>query len=325
MNIPSKGTRKKMVAWSPTKLEKERERLMNLTIDPSTQKSYASALKSYLLFCSIHNLEITPTSNTLSLYIAFMSSHINPKSVTAYLSGISHCLEPSFPEIRQIRQSSIVVRTLRGALRSFGKPVTRKSALTTAHLRDIITRFPPDNQSLDDALFITILLTGFFGLMRLGELVIPDDTAIINPRKIIQRDSVQATSSTYEFTLPAHKVDPFFEGNRIVIRTTSGSCDPRSRFLQYLTIRDRTFPFHSQLFLNHSGSVPSRGWFMHCFRQFLPREFGGQSLRAGGATWLASRGTDHAIIQATGRWASDTWKIYIRQHPLLLLALMKPG
>jgi hypothetical protein len=282
------GTRKELVAWSPAALEKERQRLMDLSVDTSTQKSYASALKSYLHFCAIHNLDITPTPNTLSLYISFMSSHINPRSVNAYLSGITHCLEPSFPEIRQTRRSSIVVRTLRGASRSFGKPVTHKSALTTSHLREIINHFPSHNQSLDDALFLMILLTGFFGLMRLGELVVPDDPNTINPQKIIQRCSVQTTSSTYEFTLPANKVDPFFEGNRIIIRATSGIWDPRSRFLAYLSVRDHAFPFHSQLFLNHSGSVPPRNWFMLRLRQFLPRDFGGQSLRAGGATWLAT-------------------------------------
>jgi hypothetical protein len=295
---------------------------MELSVDTSTQKSYASALKSYIQFCSIHNLDITPSPDTLSLYISFMSSYINPKSITAYLSGISHCLEPSFPEIRHIRQSSIVVRTLRGALRSFGKPTTRKSALTTGHLFDIVNHFPPVHLALDDSLFLTILLTGFYGLMRLGELVIPDDGRLINPHKIILRDSVLLTSSTYEFSLPGNKVDPFFEGNKIIIRATSGRLNPRPHFLRYLEERDRLFPFHSQLFLNTNGSVPSRNWFLRRLHRFLPRNFAGQSLRAGGATWLASRGTDPAIIQATGRWSSDTWKIYIRQHPLMVQAMM---
>jgi hypothetical protein len=73
-----------------------------------------------------------------------------------------------------------------------------------------------------------------------------------------------------------------------------------------------------QLFLNHPGFCPRDIGSCIALANFLPRNFGGQSLRAGGATRLPSLGTDPAIIQATGRWSSDTWKIYIRQHPLLL-------
>jgi hypothetical protein len=87
---------------------------MELTIDPSTQKLYAPILKSYLHFCTIHEFDTTPISKTLSLDISPMSSYIDPKSVTAYLSGISHCLEPSFPGIREIRRSPIVIQTLHG-------------------------------------------------------------------------------------------------------------------------------------------------------------------------------------------------------------------
>jgi hypothetical protein len=224
----------------------------------------------------------------LSLYVSFMSSHINPKPITAYLSGISHRLEPSFPEIREICCSPIIVRTLRGALRSFGKPVVHKSALTTRHLHRMASSFPTNDLFINDALFISTLLTGFFGLMRLGKLVIPDNPNIINPQKFIQRYSVHLTLSTYEFTLPAHKVDPFLEGNKIIIRATLGKPDPRAGFLLYCKICNRTPPFHSQLFLNHSGSVP---------------------------TIAQSRGTRSSV--------SDSWKVYLRQHPLLLQTLTK--
>jgi hypothetical protein len=122
---------------------------------------------------------------------------------------------------------------------------------------------------------------------------------------------------------PSRQQDRPFEGNRIIIRATSDYLDPRSHFLRYLKQRDRAFPFHSHLFLDQTGSVPSRHWFLQRLHQCMPIDYGGQSLRAGGATWLAQLGTDSSIIQASGRWKSDTWRIYIRQHPLLLQALIK--
>ncbi|KAJ3832035.1 hypothetical protein F5878DRAFT_548726, partial [Lentinula raphanica] len=40
----------------------------------------------------------------------------------------------------------------------------------------------------------------------------------------------------------------------------------------------------------------------------------GHSVRAGSATFFASLGVSESIIQAMGRWSSDAWKIYIRDH-----------
>jgi hypothetical protein len=80
---------------------------------------------------------------------------------------------------------------------------------------------------LNDLLFISILLTGFFGLLRLGELTLSDDPLLINLSKTILREALRMTSTTCQFFLPANKTDPFFKGNRVVIRSTSDELDLR--------------------------------------------------------------------------------------------------
>ena len=45
-----------------------------------------------------------------------------------------------------------------------------------------------------------------------------------------------------------------------------------------------------------------------------PAEFGLQGLRAGGALALRAAGAPREVIMAMGRWASDTWMIYIRDR-----------
>jgi hypothetical protein len=59
-------------------------------------------------------------------------------------------------------------------------------------------------------------------------------------------------------------------------------------------------------------------------RLFPDTNIAGQSMRAGGATALAEDGAPPHIIQASGRWASDTFQIYIRKHPALLQAMLHP-
>jgi hypothetical protein len=121
--------------WTTDHLIYERSILLGMAIDTSTASTYTSATNSYLAFCKLHNMPINPTPKTLSYYITFQSSHINPKSVESYLSGICNNLEPFFPEIRMNRASALVKRTLKGALHRHGRPTKRKSPLTTTHLQ----------------------------------------------------------------------------------------------------------------------------------------------------------------------------------------------
>jgi hypothetical protein len=102
--------------WTADRLLYERSILLGMAIDNSTATTYTSATNSYLTFCRLHNMPIDPTAETLSYYITFQSSHISPKSVESYLSGICNNLEPFFPEIRANRASALVKRTLKGAL-----------------------------------------------------------------------------------------------------------------------------------------------------------------------------------------------------------------
>ena len=71
----------------------------------------------------------------------------------------------------------------------------------------------------DELLFQTLLLTGFFALMHLGELTFPNDVNLCNWRKDTKRSTVKISNDQYEFHLPSHKADPFFEGNHILIKS----------------------------------------------------------------------------------------------------------
>src|ERR1700683_4881065 len=125
--------------WTMDRLIHERSILLGMAINNSTVNAYTSATNSYLTFCKLHNLPITPTPETLSYYITFQSSHINPKSVESYLSGICSNLELFFLEIHSNWDSALVKRTLQGALCHHGQPTKHKSPLTTNHLQSITT------------------------------------------------------------------------------------------------------------------------------------------------------------------------------------------
>lgn len=309
-------------AWSRDRLLRERAILLGLAIDKSTLKTYSSALNSYLTFVRMHDFPVEPSPDTLSFYAVYMSHHINPRSVTSYLSGICHQLEPYFPGVREARRSPLVERTLKGCMRSKGVATKRKRALTTSDLLLVVNNLKNSTQH-DDLLFLAMFLTGFFALMRLGELTFPDDSTLHNWKKITKRSSAIVTEDHYEFLLPSHKADRFFEGNRIIVKKQQ-YCDlnPLSFFRNYIASRDSNFPLSSPLWLTSAGAVPTRSFFMTRLRQYFTRDVGGQSMRAGGATSLAEHGVPPSLIQFMGRWSSEAFTIYIRKNPVLIQALL---
>ena len=292
---------------------------MGLAIDHSTHESYSSALNSYLTFCRLHGFDIEPTQRTLAYYVTFQSTYINPKSVDSYLSGICNQLESHFPDVRNVRKSPMVSRALKGAKRRFGRTTMRKLPLTIDNLNSVFNALgasPPH----DDVLFATQLFTGFENLLRLGELCWPDKVALRDYRKVTMRHTVEIFNDYISLFLPAHKGDAFFEGNRLIIRRTSAKAF--DLFTQYLTSRDRMFRARPELWLRSDGTIPTRSWFMSRLHAFFPHSIGGQSMRAGGATALAEAGVAPALIQAAGRWSSDTFNRYIRKNVFLFEALL---
>jgi hypothetical protein len=141
----------------------ERSITLRCALDRSTQSVYSSALNSYLTFCELHHLDPDPTVNTLSLYITFMSHHIEPRSVRSYLAGIVSELEPSYLSVRPNRYSPLVVHTLMGSMHRFSGPVRQKSPLNRDDLKHVYEHLPRP-LSHDNLLFLTILFCGWASL-----------------------------------------------------------------------------------------------------------------------------------------------------------------
>ncbi|KAJ8487654.1 hypothetical protein ONZ51_g4029 [Trametes cubensis] len=213
---------------------------------------------------------------------------------------------------------------MRGFKRLRSKPVVRKRTLTWDDLTRAVASFG-NSPTHDDLLFTSILLSGFHALLRLGELVWPDRVELRTVRKLSMCASVKADENMYEYSLPPHKADPFFEGNRVLVRRSAAGPDPVAAFRAYLTSRDHLFPLRAELWLRADGQVPTRSWFMQRLWRIFPRDIAGHSMRAGGATSLAAAGILPATIQALGRWSSDAWLVYIRKHPALLSAMLTDG
>ena len=256
MKKPDASNQPNRQRWTLTKLAQAHATALSNSVDLSTQQSYGLALNSWLAFVNLHEFPFEPTLETLSYFIVYMSHHINPQSVKCYLSDLVQQLEPNYPTIRDLRNSRHITKVMCSCLKMNTKAVSRKSTLSLDDVCLVCDRFK-HSISHNDLLFVAMLSTGFHGLLRLGELTLPDSSSIRDWCKVTQHQSLVLRHNEFEFLLPAHKADHFFEGNCVLIRAFSSSFDPVPVFLCYLFSCDHLFPAATPLWLTSKGEVPS--------------------------------------------------------------------
>jgi hypothetical protein len=130
----------------------------------------------------------------------YMCHQISPCSVSTYLSGLVSQLQPYFP-VKTAHHSRIVRQTLQGCHKMLALSTKRKRALTTSDVNLVLQHFESSTQH-NDLLFLSLFLTAFFALMRLGELVFSDDHFVHDWKKITRRSSVRFQDDSYGFILP---------------------------------------------------------------------------------------------------------------------------
>ena len=288
MQISSSSKQPSRPAWTLQQLVYERSILLGMAIDAATHLSYTSALNSYLTFCKLHNFDIDPTPETLSLYVTYQSTFINPKSIDSYLSVIANQMESFFPDVWKNCHSALVSRTLKGAKRPHSIPICRKNPLSLEDLK-VVHHNLQSSSDHNDLLSVSQLLIGFHGLLCLSELCFPDHLATQDFSKISLHSSVQWLPDAFSFWLPYHKTDPTFKGSHIIVQQMCQSPDPHSAFVKYLQTHDQSFIFNPELWLHANGTVPMRSWFIKCLTPYIT----GQTLHSGRATNLAISGLHH--------------------------------
>ncbi|KAF7763982.1 hypothetical protein Agabi119p4_8519 [Agaricus bisporus var. burnettii] len=182
---------------------------LSQAIAEPTGHDYDTHLLSYLEFCQLYSLPITPTMTTFARYMVFITHFdITPESLETYLSGISFRLRAYFPEVDEIRNSRFIRDVSNGIKRKHeNRDYQHKEPITFSQLENVAASCKNVNNSYDDRLFFALLVTGFFGLLRIGEFTDPNNPRLINRETTIRRDSLTSTQHSASFVLPASKID----------------------------------------------------------------------------------------------------------------------
>lgn len=284
----------------------------------ATTRQYAAAVNKFLYFLhSTLSSEISQPFNAKTIYHFILwcsstSKHVSSSTIKRYLTGLRmwHCLHGNtFPavdphQIRLLLKSCLKTEIPRLAKTRIGLTLrdvlTLSDRLTSLNNLDLVTK--------------AILLVGFWGLARLGELTArPDNQEIFVRRKDVTftpdgqkalirlRDAKTAQPGEDQWlrlTAQPNRIDPINVLHEVLLRIPGSPNDP------LFPGKIRNLPLSKSYvsrFLKSNGPQDGRQW-------------SGHSLRIGGASFQFNAGRGVPSLKRLGRWKSSVYRTYIKKY-----------
>lgn len=306
-------------------LNEESEFILENGWAPATTRQYAAAVNKYLAFLrekSFAEKAMPCSSQQLYEFILWCSKTNNKpvlsNTTTRYLTGLRmwHALhDKPFPVVNLNR-----IRLLLKGCRKLElhKTTKKRIGLTLRNVVDLVDELATN--SLTDLVTKGVILTGFWGLARLGELTLHRDHPGVFVRRKDLSFSMDGKSATIRLRM-AKTAKPG-ETQLIRLRTQPNRLDPINVLHEILqrVPGDKDSP----LFPGKDCRVPiSRSHITNFLRANGPSEgetWSGHSLRIGGASFQRNLGRSVQSLKSLGRWKSSAYKSYMKVYPEAQLA-----
>lgn len=303
------------------KLQQQRDYHHHRGLEDRTHQNSATACRNYETFCQSVGMTAWPASwDTLSLFY------------THYCVGLGYSVTSTYNIATALKNYSVqnniqwldeyttkkLQRLRRGLQKARRQGPDRKCPLTLHRIIEMTLH--ADLGRLRDLQYLTIALMAHDGLFRFSEI------SRIQHQHVTWR-SAEAIAITILHSKTTHTTCPEvaeLSAYQVEDQPFSGVHLLRT-YLQRLR-QERGPPSPAQwLFPNlqstKSNALLNKGDFIRWTRGLLqaaghdPARYTGHSFRAGGATDLYAGGATPRHIQLAGRWKSEAYLIYIRDHP----------
>ena len=208
---------------------------------PSTQRAYKAGKKRYLQFCGRVAISLLPVSETmLCRFLAFLRLEgLCHQTAKSYLSAVRH-LQISQglgdPTISSMPQLELVLPGMKSELA--GQPAKPRLPITPATLRRIRARW--DHSKEWDHICFGQPCAYFFGFLRAGEAVAPDNTEFDPTQHLTYADIVvdSVSKPTYlQINMKQSKTDPFRLGVKVIVGRMGNELCPVAAVLSYTALR----------------------------------------------------------------------------------------
>ena len=285
-------------------LRKNRDRLIDQALAPSTRKVYAKQVEKFREFCKTMGDTVRQglQGETAELWLTHLRmGGAAYGTVRSHLSAVrQYCLQH---HIKSNLDTPRITLILKGIRKEQGQRRTVKNVVTLTQLRRLIkaTR-KVYGKGFQQRRFSAMMALAFFGFLRPSEycLSAAGHGLLWKDVKFEKKlQSIKIVMRSYKHSL----------GERVIrVEATGGSCCPVQLLWKYknLCVSRGSRPlfgmearqFYVQLFRLVKAAKIRTHLTPHC-------------LRHGGATWASSRGWSEARIKAHGRWSSNAYKLYV--------------
>lgn len=299
----------------------------------STRTTYGGALADWIRWCDTNSIpesrRLPINLQDLRMYIADKVGAEGEAKTSNVLAGLQawHTIQ----DVPWPNGDKLLVGLRRAVTTNAPASTTRppRPPITTKHLRAILAE-TKRNYTPENIATLALACVAFWGVCRLGELTIPGNS---DPEPLHRvRRECRLSVPWYLYSIPSnmHFHLPWTKTTR-----TNGANVNLTEWADCVDISPcRTLVCHLRKAWKLPPSAPlfayeapgPQGWkaltkdaFMHKCRSIWQAanlgDCSGHSFRIGGTTELLMRGVSHDIVKLQGRWLSDAWLRYVREHP----------
>lgn len=298
-------------------------RFLVAALEPSTQLSQASCIKSYDSFCLAHDIgdpdRFPPTPSILMGFATHLRSvrKLTSGSVRNYISAVrSLCVD--IGASTAAFYDPTLVRLLEGMRRLERRdaPSSRRTRLpiTVWLLNRMLPMIPASRAG---TMIRAACAVGVYGLLRAGEMTVKSSRY-----RMLTRADVTWTDGGADIHLRHSKTDYLRRGVTVKLFANGTQYCPIKLLRAAWDNAKREYP-SSALFQDGNGQPLDYATLLKSIKTAIGklrpklslRHYGCHSLRAGGATTLALMGYPDSLIKTLGRWRSLAYQRYIKLDP----------
>ena len=316
---------------SPTVNDTERERVKEIMLhawEEDTRVAYGAGLLMWHCFCdekgASEEARAPATQSLISAFVAHLAAAYSGKTISGYLSGVRawHTLH-GLPWVLKNCEMDTMLRAANKLTPSSSKkkkrcPYTPDFILAVRGQLDL-------DKHLDAAVF-ACLTTCFYASARLGEFTARTISAF-NPGTHIttQHLSYDQDRNGFKVTvlhLPRTKAAGN-DGEDVYWASQEGGTDPTEALAQHLRINQPSEASHLFAYKAlHARRPLTKAKFLERVGQ-AARAAGleplqGHGLRIGSTLEYLLRGVPFDVMKAKGRWAGDSFQLYLRKHAVVI-------
>jgi hypothetical protein len=293
----------------------------------STQEAYGSGILAFHVYCDSKSIEEpsrTPTSSELiSAFISGLAGLYSGKTIASYVHGVRawHILHGKTWALDNNR-----IDTMLKAAKNL-TPSSSKQKKRPPYTVDFITSILQKLNSDDplDAAVRSCLTTAFYSIARAREFTVKNLSSFDPSTHVKCSDMCHEMDrnglATTVFHLPRTKTSP--AGEDVFWAKQNGPTDPDAALLNHFRINN-PLP-EAALFLYKFGSTHrplTKMKFIGCLAR-AAKDAGldplqGHAIRIGATLEYLLRNVPFDVVKTMGRWASDAFQLYLRNHAQIL-------